>query len=157
MLTEMTRPQTHNAYTDPLVKLLRHEFKLSAVRAKRLLGYDLLVNERARVSLRVAHPSYNRHPVVAGRNRVTYEYHYRMWIFNFHRHGARPPQFTDFFVCIPVTETLDLRDHPYIIPWDDAGPTFAMYYNLATKKPYRGRHRDRQGNWEPLQELALAA
>jgi hypothetical protein len=104
-------------------------------------GYDLVVGEQLRVTLRVAFPSQRRHRVtVSGR---TYQYRYRTWHFNFHQHGRLDTRYTDFFVCLAVKSRHPLREDAFIIPWDEVtGKTFSLH----------GGQRDYSGRYAPFRE-----
>src|SRR3954470_21447967 len=79
-------------------------------------GYDLLLNDDVRVTLRVAFPGLRRHRVtVAGRS---YQYRYRTWHFNFHHHGKLKDRYTDFFVCLGMNPDQRGKFDVFVIPWE---------------------------------------
>ena len=119
---------------------------LSVRSANPNLGYDLLVDDHIRVSLRVAFPSKRRHRVtVAGRS---YTYRYHSWHFNFHHHGEMRDRYTDFFVCVAVPPAARAaRPETFVIPWERVrGKTFSLH---AGRRRYAGqyaRYRDAWGH-----------
>jgi hypothetical protein len=62
-------------------------------------GYDFLVEDKVRIAVRYAIPTSDREQVYRKRNGELSHYSYKRWTFNFHRHGKRPEQYCDFFVC----------------------------------------------------------
>lgn len=106
-------------------------------------GYDLLVNDQVRVTLRVAFPSLRRHRVtVAGR---TYHYRYRTWHFNFHHHGKMGPRYTDFFICLAVSPRRPSQEETFVIPWEQVtGKTFSLH---GGRGRYSGRYAPFRDNW----------
>ena len=110
------------------------------------LGYDLLVNDEVRVTLRVAFPSLRRHRVtVSGR---TYQYRYRTWHFNFHHHGKLHSRYTDVFVCIAVNPRQPAREDTFVIPWEQVtGKTFSLH---GGRGRYAGRYAPFRNHWEVI-------
>ena len=113
------------------------------------LGYDLLVNDEIRVTLRVAFPSMRRHRVtVSGKS---YQYRYRTWHFNFHQHGRLGTRYTDFFVCIAVNPRQSGED-VFVIPWEQVtGKTFSLH---GGRGPYSGRYAPRRHDWNAIASAA---
>jgi hypothetical protein len=109
-------------------------------------GYDLLVNEDVRVTLRVAFPGLRRHRVtVAGR---TYQYRYRTWHFNFHHHGRMKERYTDVFICLGVHPGQPNKCDTFVIPWDKVtGKTFSLH---GGRGPYGGRYASYRDAWHLL-------
>ena len=106
-------------------------------------GYDLLVNERVRVVLRVAYPRLRRHYVAVGDRRYTYRY--RSWHFNFHRHGRIDRHYTDVFICVAMEPRHQSREAIFVIPWAAvSGKTFSLH---AGRKPYKGQYRQYVDRW----------
>ena len=79
-------------------RLRRMGFRVGV--ASPVTGYDLLVNGRARVALRVAFPRVRRHHVTVRNRRYTYRY--RSWHFNFHHHGKLGKRYADAFICLAM-------------------------------------------------------
>ncbi len=110
------------------------------------LGYDLLVNGELRVTLRVAFPSQRRHRVTVGNRQ--YNYRYKTWHFNFHHHGRFDTRYTDFFICLAVSELGGAIRDVFIIPWDQVtGKTFSLH---GGQRRYDGRYAPFRGNWDIL-------
>lgn len=107
-------------------------------------GFDLLVNDDIRVTLRVAFPGLRRHRVtVAGRS---YQYRYRSWHFNFHHHGKLKERYTDFFVCLGVSPGRRGKGDTFVIPWDRVtGKTFSLH---GGRGPYGGRYAQFRDAWQ---------
>lgn len=107
-------------------------------------GYDLLVNDDLRVTLRVAFPGLRRHRVtVAGR---TYQYRYRTWHFNFHHHGKLKERYTDFFICLGVSPGQRGKGDTFVIPWEKVtGKTFSLH---GGRGPYGGRYAPYRDAWQ---------
>jgi hypothetical protein len=107
-------------------------------------GYDLLVNDDLRVTLRVAFPGLRRHRVtVAGR---TYQYRYRTWHFNFHHHGKLKERYTDFFICLGVSPGQRGKGETFVIPWEKVtGKTFSLH---GGRGPYGGRYAPYRDAWQ---------
>lgn len=114
------------------------------------IGYDLLVNDELRVTLRVAFPSMRRHRVtVGGRN---YQYRYRTWHFNFHQHGRLSQQYTDFFVCVAVDSRKAERPELFVIPWEKVtGKTFSLH---GGRTEYSGRYAPHRDDWGKIATAA---
>ena len=123
---------------------------LNVQTASSSLGYDLLVNEEVRVTLRVAFPSMRRHRVtVAGKS---YQYRYRTWHFNFHQHGKLDARYTDFFVCIAVNPRQPSTDDVFVIPWEQVtGKTFSLH---GGRGPYGGRYATTRQAWDAIASAA---
>lgn len=109
-------------------------------------GYDLLVNDRVRVALRVAFPRPRKHHVtVRGRH---YTYRYRSWHFNFHHHGKFGKRYTDMFICLAMEPRNPSREEIFIIPWDAiSGKTFSLH---AAKKRYGGQYAQHLNRWSAI-------
>jgi hypothetical protein len=113
-------------------------------------GYDLLVNDEVRVTLRVAFPSLRRHRVKVGGR--MYQYRYRTWHFNFHHHGRLDERYTDFFVCMGLNPRQPSHQDVFVIPWEKVtGKTFSLH---GGRERYAGRYASYRDNW---QQLATAA
>lgn len=113
--------------------------------------FDLLLNGRVRVALRVAYPGRYSHTVTVGGRR--YAYDYESWNFNFHRHGRWEDRYCDVFICIAK----DRRetDEIFVIPaLAISGPTFSLH---GAGKPYRGRYARFLNRWSVLHDLAKTA
>lgn len=109
--------------------------------ASRHEKYDILVNGRTRVALRVAFPGRYAHTVTVNGRR--YAYDYRSWNFNFHRHGRWERTYCDVFVCVAKHRRAD--DEIFIIPTIAVtGPTFSLHGAGAA---YRGRYADYRNRW----------
>jgi hypothetical protein len=107
-------------------------------------GYDLLVNDETRVTLRVAFPSMRKHRVTAGGR--TYLYRYRTWHFNFHQHGKLSSQYTDCFVCIAVNPRDPSSEDVFVIPWDEvSGKTFSLH---CGRTAYSGHYAPFRSAWD---------
>ena len=108
-------------------------------------GYDLLVDRRVRVALRVAYPGYRRHRVrVRGR---TYQYRYRTWHFNFHHHGTMEDRYADYFVCTAMLASGGINQI-FVIPWGEvSGKTFSLH---CGRSEYRGRYAKFRDAWEVI-------
>jgi hypothetical protein len=106
-------------------------------------GYDLLVNDRVRVALRVAFPRLRRHHVTVRERRYTYQY--RSWHFNFHHHGKLDKRYADVFVCLAMEPRHPSREEAFIIPWDAvSGKTFSLH---AAQKRYAGQYAKYLNRW----------
>lgn len=109
-------------------------------------GYDLLVNERVRVALRVAFPRLRKHHVTV-RDRH-YTYRYRSWHFNFHHHGKFGKRYADVFVCLAMEPRQPSREEVFIIPWDAiSGKTFSLH---AARHRYNGRYAQYLNRWRVI-------
>jgi len=114
------------------------------------LGYDLLVNGSVRITLRVAFPSLRRHRVTVGNRK--YDYRYKTWHFNFHHHGKLDTRYTDFFVCLAVSEKRGTARETFIIPWERVtGKTFSLH---GGRRKYDGRYAPFRGNWDTILSAA---
>lgn len=136
----------------------KHQMARAAVAAKlRSLGmqveevgrnrkYDLIVNGRIRVALRVAFPGHYAHAVTVNGRR--YEYDYESWNFNFHRHGRWQQRYCDVFLC--VAKDRKFADEIFVIPATAVtGPTFSLH---GAGKPYRGRYAIYRNRWSILSD-----
>jgi hypothetical protein len=125
-------------------RLRRAGFKVHAVSPAH--GYDLLVNDRARVALRVAFPRLRRHQVTVRDRRYTYRY--RSWHFNFHHHGKFGKRYADVFVCLAMEPKQPSREEVFIIPWDAvSGKTFSLH---AAKRRYAGQYAQYLNRWREI-------
>jgi len=103
--------------------------------------FDMLVNGRMRVALRVAFPGCYAHTVTV--NGRKYQYDYKSWNFNFHRHGLWEDRYCDVFLC--VAKQRRLEDEIFVIPASAVtGPTFSLH---GAGKPYRGRYAEFRNGW----------
>ncbi|MBI3785128.1 MAG: hypothetical protein HY270_17190 [Deltaproteobacteria bacterium] len=110
--------------------------------------YDLLVDGRTRVALRVAFPGRYAHTVTV--NGRKYAYDYKSWNFNFHRHGRWERRYCDIFVCIAKHRRVE--DETFVIPASAvSGPTFSLH---GATKPYRGRYASHRNRWSIFSSLA---
>jgi hypothetical protein len=125
-------------------RLRRAGFSVQSVSATQ--GYDLLVNERLRVALRVAFPRVRKHHVtVRGRH---YTYRYRSWHFNFHHHGRFGKRYTDVFVCLAMEPRHPTREEVFIIPWEAiSGKTFSLH---AARERYNGQYAQYVNRWSVI-------
>jgi hypothetical protein len=125
-------------------RLRRTGFRVQSVPATH--GYDLLVNERVRVALRVAFPRMRRHHVtVRGRH---YTYRYRSWHFNFHHHGKLGRRYTDAFVCLAMEPRRPSREEVFVIPWEAvSGKTFSLH---AAQRRYSGQYAQYVNRWSVI-------
>ena len=106
-------------------------------------GYDLLVNDRVRLSLRVAFPRLRRHHVTVRDRRYTYRY--RSWHFNFHHHGKFGKRYSDVFVCLAMEPRHPSREEAFIIPWESiSGKTFSLH---AAHRRYAGQYAQYLNRW----------
>ena len=113
-------------------------------------GYDLLVNDRARVALRVAFPQMRRHHVTVRDRRYTYRY--RSWNFNFHHHGKLGKRYADVFVCLAMEPRHPSREEAFIIPWEAvSGKTFSLH---AAQKRYAGQYAQYLNRWRLVASVA---
>jgi len=112
--------------------------------------YDMLVNGKLRVALRVAFPGRYAHTVTVNGRR--YAYDYRSWNFNFHRHGRWEQKYCDVFVC--VAKHRRAADEVFVIPSTAiSGPTFSLH---GAGKPYRGRYASYRNHWSIFAQLPQA-
>lgn len=151
----MNRQLKHLEARAPIARRLRR-LGMVVTEAPRDTRYDLLVNHRTRVALRVAYPGRYAHTVTVSGKR--YAYDYQSWNFNFHRHGRWDRSYCDVFVCIAKYRRA--TDEIFVIPaFAISGPTFSLH---GAGKPYRGRYavfRDRWGvitDFRPSAESASA-
>lgn len=113
--------------------------------------FDMLVNGRVRVALRVAYPGCYAHAVTVNGRR--YEYDYESWNFNFHRHGRWERRYCDVFLCVAKQRQGD--DEVFVIPADSVtGPTFSLH---GSGKPYRGRYADFRDAWDTFLDPTVLA
>jgi hypothetical protein len=113
-------------------------------------GYDLLVNDELRVTLRVAFPSLRRHRVKVGGK--VYQYRYRTWHFNFHHHGRFDDRYTDYFVCMGLNPRQPSEEDVFVIPWEKVtGKTFSLHGGRGL---YAGRYAAYRDNWSPVANAA---
>ena len=125
-------------------RLRRMGFKVNSVSPT--LGYDLLVNERVRVALRVAFPRMRRHHVTVRDRRYTYLY--RSWHFNFHHHGKLGKRYADVFVCLAMEPRRPQREEAFIIPWEAiSGKTFSLH---AARQRYAGQYAQFVNRWSVI-------
>ncbi len=112
--------------------------------------YDLLVEGRVRVALRVAYPGRYTHRVTASGKQ--YAYDYETWNFNFHRHGRWDRGCCDVFVCL--ARQRNGGDEAFIIPSSQvSGPTFSLH---GASQGYRGRYAAFRNRWSVIAEAAPA-
>jgi hypothetical protein len=113
------------------------------------LGYDLLVNERVRVALRVAFPRLRRHHVTVRERRYTYRY--RSWHFNFHHHGKFGKRYADVFVCMAMEPRHPSREEVFVIPWEAvSGKTFSLH---ASRRRYAGQYARYANRWSVITKV----
>jgi len=109
-------------------------------------SYDLLVNERIRVALRVAFPRSGNHRVTV-RNRH-YTYRYRSWHFNFHHHGKLERRYADVVVCLAMEPRHISREEVFVIPWEAvSGKTFSLH---AGRRRYAGQYAKYVNRWQVI-------
>ena len=144
----MNRIEKHLVPRRRVATLLRDAgFEVTQVPSQR--GYDLLLNGRLRVALRVSFPRLRSHTVTARGRR--YVYRYRSWHFNFHHHGKINDKYTDVFVCIGLESHRRSEQAVFVIPWEAVtGKTFSL---LAGQKPYAGRYARYRDNWGVIGEI----
>jgi hypothetical protein len=115
--------------------------------------YDLLLNERVRVALRVAFPRIRNHHVTV-RDRH-YTYRYRSWHFNFHHHGKLGKRYTDVFVCIAMEPRNPSREEVFVIPWEAvSGKTFSLH---AGQRRYAGQYAKYLNRWRVITQVVAEA
>ena len=125
-------------------RLRRSGFRVESVSPTH--GYDLLVNDRVRVALRVAFPRVRRHHVTVRGRRYTYRY--RSWHFNFHHHGKLGKRYADVFVCLAMEPRQPSREEVFIIPWDAvSGKTFSLH---AAQRRYNGQYARYLNRWSEI-------
>lgn len=112
-------------------------------------GFDLLVNDRVKVAIRVAYP-HLMHRVTRSRGKE-YEYYYSVYVFNFHARGHYNTT-TDCFICIGMVGSS--VQNTFIIPRHRlTGKTFCLQ---AMGRRYRGKYLPFQENWQTLtQQVTL--
>jgi hypothetical protein len=139
----MSRQYKHQLARAAVAARLRR-MGLNVQAMARAKGYDLLINGRSRVALRIAFPGRYAHTVrVAGKR---YAYDYKSWNFNFHRHGRWTRRYCDVFVCIAKRRRG--ADETYVIPASAvSGPTFSLH---GAGKPYRGRYSTYRDRWNVI-------
>jgi hypothetical protein len=116
-------------------------------------GYDLLVNNRLRVALRVAFPRVRSHRVTSKGRR--YFYKYRSWHFNFHRHGRMDRRYADVVICLGVEPRKAEREKVFVIPWEAvSGKTFSLH---AARCEYDGRYAPYRDNWSVIRSALDAS
>ena len=109
-------------------------------------GYDLIVNDRVRVALRVAFPRLRKHHVTV-RDRH-YTYRYRSWHFNFHHHGKFGKRYADVLVCLAMEPRHPSREEAFILPWEAvSGKTFSLH---AARRRYSGQYARYLNRWSVL-------
>ncbi len=109
-------------------------------------SYDMVVNERVRVALRVAFPRIRNHHVTV-RDRH-YTYRYRSWHFNFHHHGKLGKRYADAFVCIAMEPRHPSREEVFVIPWEAvSGKTFSLH---AGRRRYAGQYAKYVNRWRVI-------
>ena len=129
----MTRQHKHQVARAQIATRLR-EMGFEVEEVPRAQKYDMLVDGRIRVALRVAFPGTYAHTVTV--NGRKYQYDYKSWNFNFHRHGRWGGRYCDVFLC--VAKQRRMEDEIFVIPADAVtGPTFSLH---GAGKPYRGRY-----------------
>jgi hypothetical protein len=129
-------------------RLRRAGFRIQPVSGAH--SYDLLVNERVRLTLRVAFPRLRKHHVTVRERH--YMYRYRSWHFNFHHHGKFGKRYTDVFVCIAMEPRHPSREEIFVIPWDAvSGKTFSLH---AGRRRYAGQYAKHLNRWRVITEAA---
>jgi hypothetical protein len=109
-------------------------------------SYDLLINERVRVALRVAFPRSRKHHVTV-RDRH-YTYRYRSWHFNFHHHGKLEKRYADVVVCLAMEPRHPSREEVFVIPWEAvSGKTFSLH---AGRHRYTGQYAKYANRWQVI-------
>jgi hypothetical protein len=137
----MNRQSKHSVARAGIVARLK-DLGFPVQEVARTEGYDLLVNRYIRVALRVAFPGRYAHSVTVGGKR--YQYNYRSWSFNFHRHGHWDRKYCDVFICI--AKRRGETDEVFVIPASAiSGPTFSLHG--AGNRPYRGRYAPYRDRW----------
>jgi len=122
-------------------RLRRAGFSVCSVSATQ--GYDLLINDRLRVALRVAFPRLRQHHVTVRNRRYTYRY--RSWHFNFHHHGKFGKRYADVFVCLAMEPRHPSREEVFVIPWEAvSGKTFSLH---AARRRYAGQYAQYLNRW----------
>jgi len=132
-------------------RLRRAGFRVRLVPASD--SYDLLVNERVRVALRVAFPRIRNHHVTV-RNRH-YTYRYRSWHFNFHHHGKLGKRYADVLICIAMEPRHPSREAVFVIPWEAvSGKTFSLH---AGQRRYAGQYARYVNRWSVVTRAVAEA
>jgi hypothetical protein len=132
-------------------RLRRAGFTVSVVSPTQ--GYDLLVNERVRVALRVAFPRVRKHQVTVRDRRYTYRY--RSWHFNFHHHGRFGKRYADVFVCLAMEPRHPSREEAFVIPWESvSGKTFSLH---AARSRYNGQYARYLNRWSVITKAVAEA
>jgi hypothetical protein len=141
----MNRVQKHLAPKRRIAERLRRAgFRVHSVSPTR--GYDLLINDRVRLALRVAFPRLRHHHVTVRNRRYTYRY--RSWHFNFHHHGKFGKRYADVFVCLAMEPRHPSREEVFVIPWDAiSGKTFSLH---AARRRYAGRYAQYLNRWRVI-------
>lgn len=125
-------------------RLRRAGFSVSSVSPTQ--GYDLLINDRLRVALRVAFPRLRRHRVTVRQRQYTYRY--RSWHFNFHHHGKFGKRYADVFICLAMEPRHLSREEVFIIPWEEvSGKTFSLH---AARRRYAGQYAGNLNRWSVI-------
>jgi hypothetical protein len=125
-------------------RLRRAGFRVQAMPATQ--SYDLLINERVRVALRVAFPRIRKHQVTVRDRRYTYRY--RSWHFNFHHHGKLGKRYADVFVCMAMEPKRPSREEVFVIPWEAvSGKTFSLH---AARRRYAGQYAKYVNRWREI-------
>lgn len=144
-LLRMTRQHKHQLARAAIAARLRN-MGLEVQEVARHSKFDMLVNGKVRVALRVAFPGGYSHSVTVNGRR--YDYNYKSWNFNFHRHGRWQRRYCDVFLCIAKDRRL--ADEIFVIPAGAVtGPTFSLH---GAGKPYRGRYAPFRNKWSVLTE-----
>jgi hypothetical protein len=142
----MNRQSKHSVARAGILSRLK-DIGLVVQEVSRTEGYDLMVNGYIRVALRVAFPGRYAHTVTVGGKR--YQYNYRSWSFNFHRHGRWDRKYCDVFICI--AKRRGESDEVFVIPASViSGPTFSLHG--AGNRPYRGRYAPYRDRWSVFTE-----
>ena len=125
-------------------RLRRAGFRVRSVSPAQ--GYDLLVNDGVRVSLRVAFPRMRKHHVTVRARHYTYRY--RSWHFNFHHHGKFGKRYSDVFICMAMEPRRPSQEEIFIIPWDTiTGKTFSLH---ASPRRYNGQYAPYINRWRVI-------
>lgn len=146
----MNRQHKHQLTRTQIAQRLRlNGFDVEEVPRDR--KFDMLINRRVRVALRVAYPGCYAHAVTVNGRR--YEYDYESWNFNFHRHGRWERRYCDVFLC--VAKHRQGEDEVFVIPADAVtGPTFSLH---GSGKPYRGRYAEFRDAWDLFLDPSILA
>ena len=113
--------------------------------------FDLVLDGRHKVALRVAYPTASQRRVHAGDR--CYDYVYQAWNFNFHHRGEIGERYSDFFACVPMTrrKRLDLS-RAFVIPW--RAITGKTFYLPDSRRAYGGKYAVYRNAWEQLKDQA---